>query len=76
MRRFMAYLEKRPEDIGVRWLLNVAAMTLGEYPDKVPPKYLIPLGALPVSNRPGPVSQRRRPNRPRSRRKHGRRQHP
>ncbi len=44
MRRFMAYLEKRPEDMGVRWLLNVAAMTLGEYPDKVPSKYLIPLG--------------------------------
>jgi hypothetical protein len=43
MRRFAAYLEKRPEDIGVRWLLNVAAMTLGEYPDKVPPRYLIPL---------------------------------
>ena len=43
MRRFTAYLEKRPEDVGVRWLLNVAAMTLGEYPDKVPAKYLIPL---------------------------------
>ena len=43
MRRFLAYLEKRPEDIGVRWLLNVAAMTLGEYPDKVPAKYLISL---------------------------------
>ena len=43
VRRFTAYLEKRPEDLGVRWLLNVAAMTLGEYPDKVPPRYLIPL---------------------------------
>jgi len=43
MRRFTAYLEKRPEDIGVRWLLNVAAMTLGDYPHKVPPEYLIPL---------------------------------
>ena len=29
--------------MGVRWLLNVAAMTLGEYPDKVPPQYLISL---------------------------------
>ena len=27
----------------MRWLLNVAYMTLGEYPDKVPAKYLIPL---------------------------------
>jgi hypothetical protein len=41
LRRFSAYLEQRPEDLGVRWLLNVAAMTLGEYPDKVPPKHLI-----------------------------------
>ncbi len=43
MRRFEAYLEKRPEDVGVRWLLNVAAMTLGEYPEKVPAKYRISL---------------------------------
>jgi hypothetical protein len=43
IRRFTAYLEKRPEDIGVRWLLNIAYMTLGEYPARVPPKYLIPL---------------------------------
>ncbi len=42
MRHFTAYLEKRPEDLGVRWLLNVAAMTLGEYPDKVPSRFLIP----------------------------------
>src|SRR5262249_25016296 len=27
----------------VRWLLNVAYMTLGEYPRNVPPQYLIPL---------------------------------
>ena len=32
-----------PGDLRVRWLLNIAYMTLGEYPDKVPPKYLIPL---------------------------------
>jgi hypothetical protein len=43
MRRFAAYLEKRPEDIGVQWLLNVAAMTLGKYPDGVPSKYRISL---------------------------------
>ena len=43
VRRFTAYLDKRPEDVGVRWLLNVAAMTLGEYPDSVPSQYLIPL---------------------------------
>ncbi len=43
IRHFRSYLERRPEDLGVRWLLNVAYMTLGEYPDKVPPELLIPL---------------------------------
>jgi len=37
------YLEQSPEDYQVRWLLNVAYSTLGEYPDKVPPAQLIPL---------------------------------
>jgi hypothetical protein len=40
---FEAYLRQRPEDLGVRWLRNVAAMTLGEYPEKVPAEYLLPL---------------------------------
>jgi hypothetical protein len=43
IRHFTTYLEKCPEDLGVRWLLNIAYMTLGEYPDKVPAKYLIAL---------------------------------
>ena len=43
IRHFTAYLAERPEDIGVRWLLNVAYMTLGQYPEKVPAEYLIPL---------------------------------
>jgi FG-GAP-like repeat/ASPIC and UnbV len=43
IRHFRAYLDQRPEDFGVRWLLNIAFMTSGEYPDKVPPGYLIPL---------------------------------
>jgi hypothetical protein len=42
-RSFTEYLEIFPDDLGVRWLLNVAYMTLGEYPDHVPPRYLIPL---------------------------------
>jgi hypothetical protein len=41
---FSRYLRQRPEDLGVRWLLNVAYMTLGEYPDKVPPDVILPLG--------------------------------
>jgi FG-GAP-like repeat/ASPIC and UnbV len=44
IRRFTTYLEQRPEDLGVRWLLNVAYMTLGEYPGGVPKDQLIPLG--------------------------------
>ncbi|MEO7598765.1 MAG: CRTAC1 family protein [Opitutus sp.] len=34
-------LEKYPGDLRARWLLNVAYMTLGEYPAKVPPSLLI-----------------------------------
>ena len=35
-------LDEQPGNLAARWLLNVAYMTLGEYPDKVPPKWLIP----------------------------------
>jgi hypothetical protein len=40
---FNAYLDEWPRDLRVRWLLNIAQMTLGEYPEKVPPQYLIAL---------------------------------
>jgi hypothetical protein len=39
----MEYLQIFPDDLGARWLLNLAYMTLGEYPDKVPAQLLIPL---------------------------------
>jgi hypothetical protein len=42
IQHFTEYLQRQPEDPGVRWLLNVAYMTLGEYPDQVPPAFLIP----------------------------------
>ncbi len=35
-------LSKDPNDLQSRWLLNVAYMTLGGYPQQVPPQYLIP----------------------------------
>jgi hypothetical protein len=35
-------LNARPNDLQARWLLNIAFMTLGEYPAKVPPQHLIP----------------------------------
>jgi len=34
-------LKARPENIGAKWLLNVAHMTLGSYPNDVPKEYLI-----------------------------------
>src|SRR6204780_2252861 len=40
---FLSFLERAPEDLQVRWLLNLAYVTLGEYPAEVPPKYLVPL---------------------------------
>jgi hypothetical protein len=43
IKQFAAYLRSKPGDLRFRWLLNVAYMTLGEYPDGVPREYLIPL---------------------------------
>jgi VCBS repeat protein/ASPIC/UnbV protein len=35
-------LKTHPSDLESRWLLNIAYMTLGEYPGAVPPQFLIP----------------------------------
>jgi hypothetical protein len=43
IRHFTEYLERFPDNLEVRWLLNIAYMTLGEYPGKVSPKYLVSL---------------------------------
>lgn len=43
IKHFTEYLDQAPGDLRIRWVLNLAYMTLGEYPDKVPPQYLIPL---------------------------------
>jgi hypothetical protein len=43
IRHFMEYLELFPDDLGVLWLLNLAHMTLGEYPDKVDPRFRLDL---------------------------------
>src|SRR5438477_254063 len=42
IRFFSEYLRSHPDDLGARWLLNLAAMTLGDYPRGVPSQYLIP----------------------------------
>lgn len=38
--------EWRPDNMEARWLLNVAAMTLGKHPEEVPKKWLIPADAF------------------------------
>ena len=39
-------LEQHPETLAGRWLLNIGAMTVGDYPAKVPARWLIPPGAF------------------------------
>jgi len=43
---FTEYLKQFPDDLEVKWDLNLTYMTLGEYPDLVPKAYLIPLADL------------------------------
>ncbi|OWK37772.1 CRTAC1 family protein [Fimbriiglobus ruber] len=43
IRHFTEYLDRFPDDLEVRWLLNIAHMTLGEYPAGVDPRYLVSL---------------------------------
>ena len=38
----MEVLDRQPNHIASRWLLNLAYMTVGEYPGKVPPRFLVP----------------------------------
>ena len=42
MEIFLTVLEKDPDHVGAKWLLNLAAMTVAEYPDGVPERYRIP----------------------------------
>src|SRR4030095_16128529 len=43
---YLRYLAERPEDMTVRWLANVAAMTAGEYPDGVRPSLRLAANAF------------------------------
>src|SRR5262249_39753336 len=43
IRHFVEYLEAFPDDLKMQWLLNLAHMTLGEYPAKVDSRYLVSL---------------------------------
>jgi len=42
----LSYLKQKPEELEVRWLLNLAYMMIGKYPDGVPPQFLIPPSAF------------------------------
>lgn len=43
---FKRHLAQKPDNLEVRWLLNLAYMALGKYPQAVPPGLLIPPAAL------------------------------
>ncbi len=62
--QFTAYLDHAPGDLRVRWLLNIAHMTLGEYPEKVPAGVLDPSRPIPIKARLGPIRQCRVARRP------------
>src|SRR5262245_59354780 len=38
---YTEYLAHDPGDLGARWLLNIASMNIGAWPDRVPPEFLI-----------------------------------
>jgi len=42
IQHFLKYLDGKPDELEVRWLLNLAYMTIGKYPDGVPAAYRIP----------------------------------
>jgi hypothetical protein len=46
---FTKYLERKPDDLEVKWLLNLTNMYLGNHPSGVPPKYLLPLSSFGTS---------------------------
>jgi hypothetical protein len=50
---FKKHLAQRPDNLEVRWLLNLAYMTLGKYPQAVPTPYLITPSAFASKDRIG-----------------------
>ena len=43
IKHFMEYLDQFPDDLDISWLLNLAHMTLGEYPDGVDSRFRLDL---------------------------------
>ncbi|MBS1809463.1 MAG: VCBS repeat-containing protein [Acidobacteria bacterium] len=48
---FQKHLAQKPDNLEVRWLLNLAAMTLGQYPRSIKREWLIPMPITPVADR-------------------------
>jgi tetratricopeptide (TPR) repeat protein len=46
IKHFISFLQQQPDNLEVRWLLNLAYMTIGRYPKEVPPAHVIPPAAL------------------------------
>jgi tetratricopeptide (TPR) repeat protein len=44
--KYLAIKPERPDQVQVKWLLNLAYMTIGKYPSGVPPQYLISSSAF------------------------------
>ncbi len=53
MAAYEGALAASPDDLELRWLLNVAAMTLGRYSDGVPKAYLVPPERFASAEDPG-----------------------
>ena len=53
MEYFLRHLTRQPENLEVQWLLNVAAMTLGRYPEGVPERWRLPAKAFTSEEDPG-----------------------
>jgi hypothetical protein len=52
--RYTELLRHFPEDYGSQWLLNIAYLQIGGYPDSIPKRYLIP-NLTPRANDPFPL---------------------
>jgi hypothetical protein len=46
IKHFLSFLQQQPDNLEVRWLLNLAYMSLGRYPHAVPPAHVIPPAAF------------------------------
>ena len=72
---FEEFLAGRPDDLEVKWLLNVSYMLLGRYPKDVPPQHLLKPELFESAGRDAAVLRRRLADEARSAAGHRRRDH-